>query len=394
MSKWSLLKASIASSSSSSSGLKSSEIFSSYSIHRFNGFDLLNRRKVVWDGFRLQIPLRILIACVDDIDRLILFVRSYLETIDYNECLVTINTYSAGINEFKLRETLYNTIKRGYSIEGIRILKLGIINASNCNNEEFHFDAEICVHINTIEPNIRCCSYYSYDLQSYGLNNNNTSDPSISSPKQIYTREKATNSKIGVDNTGNIRIWTAETMLLYTIMHNKDIKLSFIGKKVLELGGGLTGFCGIGLAVLNLCKSVVVTDGHPVCVSNQKFCIEMNKSKGTLNSLGKVDSHILKWSVNDSFGHLQTILSTLNEVLDNDTNDVVYSNSDTIFQKNAFDVVIASDCTFFKDFHDELIWTIRKALLGNHMDDSVELLQTTSPHTTIGNSGVLQLHLI
>lgn len=31
----------------------------------------------------------------------------------------------------------------------------------------------------------------------------------------------------------------------------------------------MTGLCGLGLALASECSSVVLTDGHPDCVSNQ-----------------------------------------------------------------------------------------------------------------------------
>ena len=40
-------------------------------------------------------------------------------------------------------------------------------------------------------------------------------------------------------------------------------------RNILELGGGMTGMCGLGLAAALPCSSVFVTDGHPDCVANQ-----------------------------------------------------------------------------------------------------------------------------
>jgi predicted nicotinamide N-methyase len=41
------------------------------------------------------------------------------------------------------------------------------------------------------------------------------------------------------------------------------------GKRVLEIGGGMTALAGLGLAAAGIAAGVVVTDGHPDCVKNQ-----------------------------------------------------------------------------------------------------------------------------
>ena len=45
-------------------------------------------------------------------------------------------------------------------------------------------------------------------------------------------------------------------------------------RRVLELGGGSTGLCGLSLASSpnHSCREVVITDGHPACVFNQVLC--------------------------------------------------------------------------------------------------------------------------
>ena len=47
--------------------------------------------------------------------------------------------------------------------------------------------------------------------------------------------------------SGNIRVWSSESILLHTILTNKKIRRMFFEKNVLELGAGLTGLCGLGL---------------------------------------------------------------------------------------------------------------------------------------------------
>jgi hypothetical protein len=45
--------------------------------------------------------------------------------------------------------------------------------------------------------------------------------------------------------------------------------------------------------------------------------------------------------------------------------------------RDKFHVIVAADCLFFKDFHDDLIWLLRNALINNNNNDNgiVYLLQ-------------------
>lgn len=45
--------------------------------------------------------------------------------------------------------------------------------------------------------------------------------------------------------------------------------LLYVPRSVLELGGGMTGLCALGLACSLACSHITVTDGHPDCVANQ-----------------------------------------------------------------------------------------------------------------------------
>jgi calmodulin-lysine N-methyltransferase len=168
----------------------------------------------------------------------------------------------------------------------------------------------------------------------------------------IYTREKPqaacvssagllSNIHHGVDNTGNVCVWTAESILLYTLLTNTKIRDTITDKKILELGGGLTGLCGLGLAATQIANCIVVTDGHPDCVANQKVCIQMNVQKGSIDMTEcPISSHLLRWQIGDPNKELESIASGGN-----------------------FDVIIASDCLFFKDFHDDLIFVLQNALV-------------------------------
>jgi len=110
---------------------------------------------------------------------------------------------------------------------------------------------------------------------------------------------------------------------------------------------------------------------------NQNVCIEMCKKGGSFNNNQKqqIKSKLLRWSVGDVFGDLGEILNV--------------SSKASIKSEAAglFDAIIVADCLFFKDYHLDLIWTLRHALAptdksfvymlqpkrGSSMDTFIEL---------------------
>ena len=129
-----------------------------------------------------------------------------------------------------------------------------------------------------------------------------------------------------IDNTGNIRVWPAEEVLLLFLLTEfsaPNLLASFISPSppvVLEIGGGMTGLAGIGISTQ--CERVVVTDGHPGCVKNMRACVAMGERETVIG-------RELRW---DDF-----------------------SNEQWLFEGEGFNLLIASDCLFFEDFHSSLI---------------------------------------
>ncbi len=113
----------------------------------------------------------------------------------------------------------------------------------------------------------------------------------------LKTRLKAltSNAIYGVDNTGNVRVWAAEQCLLHTILHVDSFRERFVNKHVLELGAGLSGLCGLGISVLDLCSSVHITDGHPLCVKNIEVCISLKEAIEEMKQSTYVKALQLKW---------------------------------------------------------------------------------------------------
>ena len=131
----------------------------------------------------------------------------------------------------------------------------------------------------------------------------------------------------GVDNTGNVCVWPAEEVLGYYSISRPEL---FSGKRVCELGAGMTGLAGLTIAVTLTSSEVVITDGNPSAVENLQWCVDYNSG---LNR----------------YGNTRVYASQL--VWDRD-------GSDALTALGKFDVVVAGDCLFFSDFHVDLVATI------------------------------------
>ncbi|CAN0156043.1 unnamed protein product [Scytosiphon promiscuus] len=83
----------------------------------------------------------------------------------------------------------------------------------------------------------------------------------------------------GVDNTGNVRVWPAEQVLLHVLLSG-PLASSLAGTRVLELGAGMSGLAGLGLAACTSAAEVVITDGNPDALENLEACVELNDREG------------------------------------------------------------------------------------------------------------------
>lgn len=154
----------------------------------------------------------------------------------------------------------------------------------------------------------------------------------------------------GVDNTGNIRTWPSEQVLLSYLLKHKvlqhttknDRSTTGSGINCCELGSGMAGLVSLGLiahAPVPIAR-FLITDGNPLAVQNVRRCVEANKAHGTLarSRSAQVDVDLLRWDRNVRF-------------------DASLAHQ--------FDVIVASDCLFFEDFHVDLVHTIHQLLCVN-----------------------------
>lgn len=264
MSKWELLRATIKSSRRDPT--------CNASIHSFTQqFKALQKSKVLWQGFQLHLDL------IDE------------TTYSADELLQLINDYFHQIDcaEYSL---LLSCSRSSNSTSGDKIIQHYITIISHCSaitstieDQSVPFQALLRLHNSTYQPIYRRCEFHRYKL------------PSPYDSTYVYVRELPKNKKVtaqdilsdqifGVDNTGNICVWPCESLLLYLLLKpnttSDSLHLSKMiqGKKLLELGGGMTGLVGLGLAISGLSSDVTITDGHPFCVVNQVYGLKFEYS--------------------------------------------------------------------------------------------------------------------
>ncbi|GAV71818.1 Methyltransf_16 domain-containing protein [Cephalotus follicularis] len=161
--------------------------------------------------------------------------------------------------------------------------------------------------------------------------------PIHGSPK-LYLTQRADNradlndfeicNRHNIDNTGLVSHWPSEDVLAYFCLSNAEMLRA---KRVIELGSGY-GLAGLVIASTSEALEVVISDGNPQVVDYIQRNIDANSRAfgGT-----RVKSLMLHWNQEE-------------------VSDI----------SNTFDVIVASDCTFFKEFHKDLA-RIVKSLLRN-----------------------------
>ena len=195
--------------------------------------------------------------------------------------------------------------------------------------------------------------------------------------------------KFGVDNTGNVRVWDAESTLagllldvifggdevvnhrdlsvedraghvvnLTTLRNDLRSKLLLpcnnVDKKtcnILELGAGQAGLAGLALAAASKVSGdgqivqmkslqLLLTDGHPNCVQKNSICAQMMKeNQPEMNNAFNIDTQLLLWD--SSQKGLQSCQPLL----------------------GSYDLCLASDCVHFQEYHDGLFMIIARTLV-------------------------------
>ncbi len=280
MSRWELLK----------SALKKGQRDSTNqaSIHSFQGFQKLKKVKCLWSGFELAITCSSSTKSWADI---IQACEEYFLLIDCTECKLCLSMdpfNEIPSTEFKSLIGCFVAERDengNYSIEGFPSISLSLSSEKDFESMKefsqfgtsFMNQASFLVRHLKMNPIHKVMEFYRYEIHSFKRYDEN--DPN-GREISLYTREPPKNKRIssqdllsnqlyGVDNTGNICVWPSEPLMLYLLCKCSFLVDMVRGKRVLEIGGGMTGLVGLGLAALQLSSEVVISDGHPHCVANQ-----------------------------------------------------------------------------------------------------------------------------
>mmetsp|Transcript_20092 Transcript_20092/g.32954 ORF Transcript_20092/g.32954 Transcript_20092/m.32954 type:complete len:305 (-) Transcript_20092:97-1011(-) len=140
----------------------------------------------------------------------------------------------------------------------------------------------------------------------------------------VCLEDLAQASESGIDNTGNVNLWSEEVLAYYVLTHAAQ----FRGKTCCELGAGMTGLGGIA-AVSVGASEVLITDGNPLAVLSIHRCIEKNP----LLQSSKTSAKVLKWG-----------------------------QEEDIIGLEPFEIIIASDCLYIPELHLELLKVLDRLL--------------------------------
>ncbi|KAJ0406193.1 hypothetical protein P43SY_000377 [Pythium insidiosum] len=197
----------------------------------------------------------------------------------------------------------------------------------------------------------------SFEWRVYDVVKPTPSSSGDSSVRTLYVHEKRKQQRVslaeifshqlnnGVDNTGNIRTWPSEPILLSYLLKN-DLCRQLVDAhptsqriRCCELGSGMAGVVGLGLMAHEsaFIEEMLITDGNPGAVKNLQICIDENVAQGVLPAarLEDLQAKLLRWD------------------------RAVRFDSHMYAQ---FDLVLASDCLFFEEFHVDLASTIQQLL--------------------------------
>jgi len=365
MSRWSLLRSNLLEGSSGESNDKS--------IHRFQGFNIVTKVKKIIKGFKRIYDINVAgtMSMEALVDNCALFMQ---ENIDTTELFVHI-TFDC-IEQISAIDKLVQPFMNGSVTREYNNCVITLLTESNCSDTNIFI---FSIYNRRFKPTLTLYHYFEYNV------------PITGNMINIYTREKRTDAGVGIkgilsnklhgiDNTGNVRVWPAESILLHTLVQCCQdealaakllFPISSPNLNLLELGGGLTGLCSLGLAVYNNClpetsrifANIVSSDGHPDCVVNQKVCISLTSQENNMNIESQVS--LLRWSVDDEFGDVARIKESLVRGLSHDT----------------FDVITAADCLFFRDYHDDLLWVLNNTINKLNNNSVIYLLQPRRDNT-------------
>ncbi|XP_020169287.1 calmodulin-lysine N-methyltransferase [Aegilops tauschii subsp. strangulata] len=144
-------------------------------------------------------------------------------------------------------------------------------------------------------------------------------------------------NRFNIDTTGLVCCWPSEEVLAFYCINRSDM---FRSKRVLELGAGY-GLAGLVIAASANAGEVVISDGNPQVVGYIQQNISINA---------------------ETFGQTKVKPMTLH-----------WDQEQASDMLNSFDIIVASDCTFFKQFHQSLARTVKSLLKHSETSQAIFL---------------------
>ncbi|CAI9729707.1 Hypothetical predicted protein [Octopus vulgaris] len=147
---------------------------------------------------------------------------------------------------------------------------------------------------------------------------------------RLLPKEVSFDSIFGFNNTGNVCIWPSEEVLAYYCLKHRSM---FSGKRICELGGGMTCLAGICVAASSSATYVEITDGNENSIKNVRHIVKNNQKRNIFGDT-EVYARSLRWN-----------------------NDL-----DSFKCPEKFDYILCADCLFFEEARLDLIDTINYLL--------------------------------
>jgi len=212
---------------------------SSVSIHRHSGFEVIPKSKLIWPGYKLQLEWSFDLSAASSEDSRCLFdelYRSWLDHMMLVDCgELHIDISFPGITSTNMVRELIDSHPDSALMY---IARKTVARATADADADTDTDAlplaklELVVSHKSLVPFLSSCKFWSYKVPVALVAATTSSDPStVLNDFKVLTRETgeaAPNTRqltahvtYGVDNTGNVRVWQAESVLLYHLLKSR-----------------------------------------------------------------------------------------------------------------------------------------------------------------------------
>lgn len=136
----------------------------------------------------------------------------------------------------------------------------------------------------------------TYQYLQYTLPNNKQPIIRIHRSEAVSLHDVKSAMAQSIDNTGNICIWPSEEILTYIALKHVS---TWNGKRIIELGSGMTALCSIGLLCTNQNIDITITDGNEHCIQQLQYNVQTNNT--LYDSSNQFHCELLKWNRNQQY---------------------------------------------------------------------------------------------